>query len=181
MGQVASFFGITEPVFLRIEANPESFAYSADAFAVEGFSQSFEGLRYVLRKVCKPSVEGLVAQIFEPEKFLGEAPDYESVDWENLPDDFPVEGATLPYHNPEVINTLLSFLERVTEQEFASSFSAAELNEQQIYPSGIWNESTDPNNHFSKLNLVREFLKLKEFFSQLASAGTNPYCVVLIN
>jgi uncharacterized protein YutD len=62
-------------------------------------------------------------------------------------------------------------LDNISVDHFQKNFDPDELNEQGIYPSGVWNTRTEPNYAFNVRDMTNEFLRLKAFYKSAKEEG----------
>lgn len=171
MGQTATLYRIASNDFQKVKDNPEDFALFQINKSYETFEKTHEGLRFVLSKAKDENETGLIDQIFYPRAFVGEKIDYSALDFDNLPDDIDLLKEPVYYNEPTVVNAISSLLDKISVDEFHKSFDPAELNEQGIYPKGIWNTRTEPMQGFNIGDMTNEFLRLKNFYQTAKEAG----------
>ncbi len=114
MGQTAVLSGLTENAFEQLARQPGSFEYWKESVASEGFSKTFEGLRFVLSTGQNEATVELISQLFEPRTYVGEEVDYEHIDWGNLTGNEDLTGTAVYYHSPQTVRELNNFLATVT-------------------------------------------------------------------
>jgi hypothetical protein len=171
MGQSATLYRIAPKDFPAIEANPDGFDLESIIKELATFDKTFEGLRFILSKAQDDTTEDLAEQIFYPDTFAGEETDFENLDIDNIPEDFSFESNAVYYNTPDKVAAISAFLDTISNEEFIELFDADELNENDIYPGGIWNTETNPDIVFNANDMVKEFQVLQDFYSKAASEG----------
>lgn len=171
MSQSATLYRIASNDFSKVKDKPDDFGLFKINKSYETFEKTHEGLRFVLSKVQGEQATELVEQIFYPKTFIGEQIDYSKLDFDNLPDDIDLLKEPVYYNEPAVVNEISLLLENLTVDLFQKCFDPDELNEQGIYPSGIWNTRTEPDHAFNVGNMTKEFLRLKEFYQSAKEDG----------
>lgn len=68
------------------------------------------------------------------------------------------------YNEPPTVIAIALLLDKISVGIFKVNFDPDELNEQDIYPSGVWNRQTEPNFAFNESDMLAEFLRLKTFY-----------------
>ncbi|MGI4735305.1 MAG: DUF1877 family protein [Janthinobacterium lividum] len=178
MGQVASLFCLTEQNFQRLNADPVAFDFSQPGLEGEAFNQTQEGLRFVLAKGRDTESTALIEQIFNPWSSVGEEIDYENIDWDQASDDFPFDAQPIYYNPPETVDAIATFLATITDESFRQAFNPEELNQAEVYPSGVWNRKTGLNQGFNEQALVEDLHLLRSFFIRIQQQGN--YCVCFV-
>lgn len=171
MGQSATLYRIAPEDFSAIEADPDSFDPESSAKELATFDKTFEGLRFILSKAQDEATEDLAEQIFYPDTYIGEEVDFENLDIDNIPEDFSFESSAVYYNTPDKVAAIAAFLDAISNEEFIELFDADELNENDIYPGGVWNTETNPDIVFNANDMVKEFQVLKDFYSKAGSEG----------
>jgi hypothetical protein len=171
MGQSATLYRIAKNDFSKVQDNPEDFGLFKIKKSHETFEKTHEGLRFVLSKGRDENASELIEQIFYPKAFVGEQIDYSTVDFDNLPDNVDLLKEPVYYNEPTVVNAISSLLDIITVDYFLKSFDPDELNEQDIYPSGVWNTKTEPEHTFNVRDMTNEFVRLKEFYKSAKEHG----------
>jgi len=171
MGQSATLYRIASNDFSKVRDNPDDFGLFKINKSYETFEKTHEGLRFVLSKAKDENEAGLVEQIFYPKTFVGEQIDYSALDFDNLPEDIDLLKEPVYYNEPTVVNAISSLLDTIAVDDFQKSFDPDELNEQGIYPSGIWTTRTEPDHAFNVGDITKEFLRLKQFYHSAKEEG----------
>lgn len=166
MGLSASLYRIDQKDFSKIIDNPKDFGLFKLEKGCEIFVKSFDGLQFVLLKMVEDMHKDLVEQIFFPNKFIGEQIDYSKLDFENLPDDFDFDEQSISYNDPNTVTQIHNLLETFSIQKFQENFDYEELNNHDIYPGDIWNNSKDDNIAFNVGHMTIEFLNLKSIYKE---------------
>lgn len=178
MGQVASLFYLTQQDFQQLNADPTAFDWSQPQLDGEAFCKTFEGLRFVLSKGRDAETIALIEQIFEPHLFVGEALDYETIDWSQVSDTFPFDAQPTYYNPPETVDAIAAFLATVTDETFRQAFDPDELNHAEVYPGRVWNRETAPDIGYNERAMLAELQLLQNFFARIQQRGN--YCVCFI-
>lgn len=171
MGQSATLYRIASKDFSKIVDKPYDFALFKINKSYEIFEKTHEGLRFVLAKGRDENALELVEQIFYPKTFAGEQIDYSAVDFDNLPPDIDLLKEPVYYNEPAVVNAISSLLATMTIDHFQKGFDPNELNEQGIYPNGVWNTQIERNYAFNVIDMTKEFVRLKEFYHSARQDG----------
>lgn len=161
MGQSATLYRISKDDFPKIIENYHDFGLQKIKKGYATFDKTYEGLQFILTKKRHRETVELMEQIFFPRMFVGEQIDYENFDF-----NFLEQGKEpIHYHEPKVVKMIASILNEITIEEFKNNFDSDELNKENIYPSDVWNESTEEDYDFNERYMVEEFIKLQTFFN----------------
>ena len=171
MGQSATLYRIASSDFSKVKDNPDNFGLFEINKQFETFEKTHEGFRFVLSKGHNKNNVEVVEKIFYPKTFVGEQIDYSALDFDNLPNDIDLLKEPVYYNEPNVVNAISSLLDNISIDQFQKNFDPDELNEQEIYPSGVWNKRTEPNYAFNVGDMTKEFIRLKEFYKSAYDAG----------
>jgi hypothetical protein len=164
MGQSATLYRISKSDFSKVENNPDDFGLFKINKSSETFEKTFEGLRFVLSKgQTQDSIE-LIKQTFYPKSTIGEQIDYSTLDFDNLPEGLDLLKEPVFFNDPTTIIAIASVLDKISIDDFKNNFNPDELNEQNIYPGGVWNRHTEPDFAFNERDMLEEFLRLKTFY-----------------
>ena len=173
MGQSASLYPVTAAEFELLKANSDLTELPDISERAETFEKSFEGLQFVLAKCFDGSDRSLVSEIFYPNEFLGEEPDYGTMDFDN----YEETEEPLYYLSPQKVQKINTLISGLTEAVFISRYDSAELNDNEVYPEN-WDDSEDSNRSCNSRHLAEQFAALQIIFSE-AAAGKN-YLLVYI-
>ena len=160
MSQSASFYRIDKKEFSKIQDNPEQLDLSGVTKEFTTLDNTHEGLRFILSKSDDETAE-LTDQIFYPDSFIGEGTDLEN-------GDFDIDEGAIYYNEPEKVMAIATALEAISEEDFRALFDFEELNENDVYPAGNWNDDQDV---FSEDHITGEFIKLKKLFNSAKKEG----------
>jgi hypothetical protein len=160
MSQSATFYRIDKKEFSKLQDKPEELDLSGMTKDHIVFDNTHEGLRFILSKSDDETAE-LTDQIFYPDSFIGEGTDLEN-------GDFDIDEGAVYYNEPEKVTAIATALEAITEDDFRALFDFEELNENDVYPAGNWNNDKDV---YSEDHVAREFIKLKKLFSLAKKEG----------
>ena len=164
MGQSATLYRISNADFPKIVESPDNFELFKIARGFEVFEKSFEGLQFVIAKGLDKESKELVELIFYPMTSVGDQVDFSSIDFENLPDDFDFERQPIYYNEPRRVSEISDLLDTISLDDFQNNFDHNELNREDIYPSGIWNDKTDDDTAFNVKDMTSEFQRLTIIF-----------------
>ncbi|MEO8770410.1 MAG: DUF1877 family protein [Ferruginibacter sp.] len=160
----ATLYRIDKNDFQKIIDKPYDFGLFKITKGYEIFSQSFDGLQFVLSKGLDKINNELIEQIFYPKSFCGEQIDFSNLEIENLPADFDFERQPAFFNDPNTVSKIYDLLNSITIEKFNESFDHNELNKQDIYPGNIWNNKQEDDIAFNARHLVSEFENLKAIF-----------------
>jgi len=165
MSQRATFYRINEKEFLQLGDIPEDIELSnitKEDITLEG---THEGIRFILSKSDDDEAAVLTDQIFYPDTFLGDEAGLDDID--NL-----LNGNDAVYYNePEKVAAIASVLETISMDDFRALFDYEELNENDVYPAGNWNDHTGTNSAFNEDHITEEFDLLKNLFINAKKEG----------
>lgn len=165
MSQRATFYRINEKEFLQLQDVPENLELSnvtKEDITLEG---THEGIRFILSKSDDDEAAILTDQIFYPDTFLGEEDGLDEID--SL-----VGGNEAVYYNePDKVAAIASVLETISTDDFRALFDYEELNENDIYPAGNWNNNEGRNSAFNEDHITEEFIQLKTLFINAKKEG----------
>ena len=164
MGQSATLYSIDKKDFSKIIDNPKDFGLFQIKKDYEIFDKSFDGLQFVLSKGLDNVNKELIEHIFYPRTFIGEQLDFTKIDLDNLPDDFSFEEHTVSYNEPSMVLKICNLLGTISLATFQGNFDHRELNNQEVYPTDIWNDETEENIAFNVRHMSVQFENLKAIF-----------------
>ena len=135
------------------------------------------GLEFILSKSQQKANIGLIEEIFNPKKTIGQR-DTNNLDFSRLSED-ELESLTdfISYLSPEKVEKINTIITNITEQEVADKYSSEELNANEIYP-WCWHNDESGNYAFTKKNILEDFIVLKNFFSKAAFNKNYVLCYV---
>lgn len=162
MSQSAIFYRIDKKEFSKLQENPEESDLSAMTKELITFDDTHEGLRFILSKSDDETAE-LTDQIFYPDSFIGEGTDLEN-------GDFDIDEGAVYYNEPEKVAAIATALGAISNDDFRALFDFEELNENDVYPAGNWNDDQDQQ-IFNEDHITEEFVKLKQLFNTAKKEG----------
>ena len=162
MGQSATLYRIDKDEFARLETEPSSFNIKRTEGHVT-FEQNFEGLVFLLHKLCSNSERSMIQEIFLPSESIGKKIDSE--DFDVLADLSFLETDSISYLNSDKINSILGILNKTDKNQFLGLYDPIELNDNGIYPS-VWHSDESPNQAFNKRHIEDGFDKLVHLFKE---------------
>src|SRR5688500_8721378 len=124
MGQSATLYRITQTEFERLSKDPKSFSIRMTEDHAT-FEQNFEGLLYLLSKLCSNSKQPLIQEIFYPIDSVGRKID--SVDFDVLDDLSFLETESISYLDKEKIASIRTILYSVDKHQLLNSYDPKEL------------------------------------------------------
>src|SRR3954471_19105292 len=158
MSQRATFYRMNEQEFALLQDVPENLELSdvtKEDMTLEG---THEGIRFILSKSDDDETAMLTDQIFYPDTFLGDEGSLDEID--SLVD----ANEAVYYNEPDKVAAIASALESISPDDFRALFDYEELNENDVYPAGNWNDNTGRNSAFNEDHITEEFVQLKDFF-----------------
>ena len=168
MSQSASFYRINENDFLQLADLPDNVDLSSIAKEDITLVGTHEGIRFILSKSDDDETAVLTDQIFYPDTFLGEEESLEDID--NLLNGHE-PNEPVYYNEPAKVAAIASVLEPISADDFRALFDYEELNENDIYPAGNWNDDTNSNTAFNEQHITEEFIQLKNLFISAKKEG----------
>jgi Domain of unknown function (DUF1877) len=165
MGQSATLYRIAKSDFAKIIENPYDFGLFKITKGYTIFEKTFDGLQFVLAKGLDEVNKALIEFIFYPKTFIGEEIDFSKINFEDLPADFDFERQPVYYNEPNKVSEIADLLNTISLEKFQQNFDHAELNKQDIYPGGIWNDRTEENAAFNVRDMSIEFQNLTSIFN----------------
>lgn len=161
MGQSATLYRISESVFTQLSANPSGFTPEmSDAY--ETFEKNFEGIIFLLTKLCPSSARNLIQEIFYPTESIGEKLNSVEFDIENAMS--VLEGDSIPCLKNEKINAISELLNSIDKQQLLDLYDPKELNKSDVYP-GVWHTNESPDQAFNRRHIGDGFERLADFFN----------------
>jgi hypothetical protein len=164
MGQSATLYRIDKNEFARLEMEPSSFNIKRTLGHMT-FEQNFEGVLFLLHKLCSDSERTMIQEIFFPIDSIGRKMDSE--DFDILADLSFLETDSIYYLNKDKINSTLGILNRIDKHQFLDLYDPRELNDNGIYPA-VWHSDESPNQAFNKRHIEEGFDKLLKLFNKAA-------------
>jgi hypothetical protein len=162
MSQTATFIRINEKEFSQLPGLPDDMNLSDIAKEEITLQGTHEGIRFILSKSDDDETAILTDQIFYPDTFLGE---------ENI--ESLMNGGNEPvyYNEPAKVAAIASVLQKIGTDDFMALYDYEELNENDIYPAGNWNDNAERNSAFNEDHITQEFILLKDFFINAKKEG----------
>ncbi len=163
MGQSSTFYEIKKTDFDKIKDKPSLFKIS-ETESLETLEQNAFGIEFILKKILDSKHHGTVEQIFCPKDFLGEKPDYENIDFNQVVLDELADNS-IGYIAPDKIAEIDNLLQTLTVNGLEKNYNSSELNSNGIYPE-VWHDDESNNQAFNKRHIVEGIEQLKAIFGR---------------
>ncbi len=161
MGQSSTLYEINKTDFNKIRAEISLFKIH-EAESIETLEQNVFGIEFILKKLFDSKHHETVEQIFNPTEFLGEKPDYENMNFDEI--DF-LKDNSISYLDPDQIFKINNMLTPISEREIREKYNSSELNLNGIYPK-VWHDDESDNKAFNQRHICEGFEQLKSIFNR---------------
>lgn len=161
MGQSSTFYEINKTYFDEVKADMSLFKIH-EAQSSETLEENAFGIEFMLKKLFDAKHHETVEQIFNPKEFLGEKPDYENMNFDEI--DF-LEDNSISYLEPDQISKINNMLNRISEREIRAKYKSSELNLNGIYPE-VWHDDESDDQAFNQRHICEGLEQLKSIFNR---------------
>lgn len=112
MGQSSTFYEIKKTDFNKIK-NKELVFKIQKTESMETLQQNAFGVEFILKKLFDTKHHEIIEQIFNPKMFLGEKPDYENINFDEI-DFSEITDNSISYLEPDQISKIDSLLNSIS-------------------------------------------------------------------
>ena len=130
-----------------------------ETVSLETLEQNAFGIEFILKKMVDTKRHEIIEQIFYPKDYLGEKPDYENIDFDEVILD-ELEDKSIGFLAPDLILEMDNLLRSVKENELEKSYNFSELNSNGIYPEN-WHDNESSDQAFNCRHIAEGIEQLK--------------------
>ncbi|MFY8188050.1 MAG: DUF1877 family protein [Flavobacterium sp.] len=168
MGYSVTFYEINKNDFNKIKEDI-SFFKIQDSKSIETLEQNTFGIEFILKKIFDSKHYEIIEEIFNPKEFLGEKPDYENTNFDEI-DFYEIPVNSINYLKPNQILGIYNLLNSISDSKIREAYKSSELNSHGIYPE-VWHDDESDDQAFNKKHICEGFEKLKSIFNRANNNG----------
>jgi hypothetical protein len=168
MGQSLTFYEIKKNDFNKIKEDISLFKIR-ESESLETLEQNAFGVEFIFKKLFDSKFHEIIEQIFSPKIFLGEKPDYENINFDEI-DFSEITDNSISYLEPDQISRIYNLLNSISDSEIREKYKSSELNSNGIYPE-VWHDDESDDQAFNKRHICEGFAKLKSIFNRANNNG----------
>jgi hypothetical protein len=136
---------------------------------METLEQNAFGIEFILKKILDSKQHGIVENLFHPEDYLGEKPDYENMDFDQVVfNEF--DDNSIGFLAPSQILEMDNLLRIITSNGLEKSYDSSELNASGVYPE-IWHDNESNDQAFNKRHIAEGIGQLKSILERAKRNG----------
>lgn len=163
MGQSSTFYEIKKTDFNKIK-NEVSLFKIQETESMETLEQNAFGVEFILKKLFNTKHHEIIEQIFNPKEFLGEKPDYENMNFDEI-DFSEITDNSISYLEPDQIVKIDNLLNSISNSEIGEKYNSSELNSNGVYPE-VWHDDESDDQAFNKRHICEGYEQLKSIFNR---------------
>lgn len=168
MGLSSTFYEINKTDFNKIKEEISLFKIH-ESKSFEILEQNNLGIEFILKKSFDSIHHEIIAQIFNPEEFLGDKPDYNKIKFDEI-DFSEIEDKSISFLSPNEISIIDNLLNSISESEIQKKYNSSELNSNGIYPD-IWHDDESNDKSFNRRHICEGIKQLKSIFNRAHRKG----------